>query len=94
MAKLRSGLQKGMTLDAGVVRDDSSLRRATTVIERATPGSAPVSPDDWEHRNLLAVGAAVVVAARTREETRGAHTRTDHPAPSPDFERRILVVDR
>ncbi|MEA2932668.1 MAG: L-aspartate oxidase [Actinomycetota bacterium] len=94
MAKLRSGLQKGMTLDAGVVRDDSSLRRATTVIERATPGSAPVTPDDWEHRNLLAVGAAVVVAARTREETRGAHTRTDHPAPSPDFERRILVVDR
>jgi L-aspartate oxidase len=90
--KLRSGLQRGMTVEAGVVRDDGSLRRAVEVIERANPDAAPVTPDDWEHQNLLTVGAAVVAAAQARRETRGAHTRTDHPTTSPAFQRRVLVV--
>ncbi|HEX7277048.1 MAG TPA: L-aspartate oxidase [Acidimicrobiales bacterium] len=92
VAKLRSGLQRGMTVDAGVVRDEDSLARAVGVIERATPAGAPVTPEDWEHQNLLTVGAAVVAAAAARRETRGAHTRTDHPETSPAFQRRILVV--
>ena len=91
VAKLRSGLQRGMTVEAGVVRDHDSLRRARTVIERATPSAPPVTPEDWEHQNLLAVGGAVVAAAAARLETRGAHTRTDHPQTSPAFLRRILV---
>jgi len=92
VARLRRGLQRGMTLEAGVVRDHDSLRRAVTVIERATPARAPLTPADWEHQNLLAVGSAVVAAATTRLETRGAHTRTDYPDASPAFLRRILVV--
>jgi L-aspartate oxidase len=62
------------------------------VIERATPSATPVTPEDWEHQNLLTVGGAVVVAAAARLETRGAHTRTDHPQTSPAFLRRILVA--
>ena len=92
VAKLRGGLQRGMTMDAGVVRDHQSLRRARAVIEGAKPSARPVTPEDWEHQNLLAVGGAVVVAATARLETRGAHTRTDHPETSPAFQRRILVV--
>ncbi len=92
-AKLRSILQRGMTIEAGVVRDRESLRRARAVIERATPSDGPVTPDDWEHQNLLLVGGAVVAAADARRETRGAHTRTDHPDTSPAFQRRILVGD-
>ena len=64
------------------------------MIERATPDAAPVTPEDWEHRNLLTVGAAVVAAAIARLETRGAHTRTDYPDTSPAFQRRILVTGR
>jgi len=92
VTKLRSSLQRGMTVDAGVVRDRDSLRRARAVIERATPSVTPLTPEDWEHQNLLTVGGAVVVAAAARLETRGAHTRTDHPQTSPAFLRRILVV--
>jgi L-aspartate oxidase len=92
VAKLRSSLQKGMTLHAGVVRDDDTLRRAAAAIEQAMPGRDPVTPEDWEHQNLLTVGAAVVAAARARLETRGAHTRTDYPDTSPLFRRRILVL--
>ena len=83
-----------MTLEAGVVRVAGSLRRAAAVIERATPSDAPVTPADWEHSNLLAVGGAVVAAAAARLETRGAHTRTDHPDQSEGFRRRIHVVGR
>jgi L-aspartate oxidase len=92
VAKLRGGLQRGMTVEAGVVRDHQSLRRARAVIERATPSAPPVTPEDWEHQNLLTVGGAVVVAATARLETRGAHTRTDYPETSPAFQRRIVVV--
>jgi L-aspartate oxidase len=92
VAKLRGGLQRGMTVEAGVVRDHQSLRRARAVIERATPSAAPATPEEWEHQNLLTVGGAVVAAATARLETRGAHTRTDHPETSPAFQRRILVV--
>ncbi len=92
VAKLRGGLQRGMTVAAGVVRDHDSLRRAADVIAQATPSTEPVTPEDWEHRNLLAVGSAVVAAAAARRETRGAHTRTDHPRASAAFQRRILVV--
>jgi L-aspartate oxidase len=92
VAKLRGSLQKGMTLHAGVVRDDDTLRRAAAAIEQAMPGADPQTPDDWEHQNLLTVGAAVVAAARARLETRGAHTRTDYPETSPRFRRRILVT--
>jgi len=92
VAKLRSGLQRGMTVEAGVVRDEDSLRRAADVIERAVPDHPPVTPEDWEHQNLLTVGGAVVAAARARRETRGAHTRTDHPDVSPRFQRRIVIV--
>ncbi len=92
VAKLRGGLQRGMTVYAGVVRDEDTLQRAATVIEQATPGREPVTPEDWEHRNLLTVGGAVVAAARARLETRGAHTRTDYPDVSARFQRRIVVV--
>jgi len=92
IAKLRGGLQRGMTVNAGVVRDEDTLQRAAAVIERATPDSEPLTPEDWEHRNLLGVGGAVVAAARARLETRGAHTRTDYPDVSARFQRRILVV--
>jgi len=94
VAKLRSSLQRGMTVHAGVVRHEDSLRQALTVIEQATPADPPVTPEDWEHQNLLIVGGAVVAAALARQETRGAHTRTDHPAASHAFQRRILVGDR
>jgi succinate dehydrogenase/fumarate reductase flavoprotein subunit len=41
-------------------------------------GGAP-GTEAWETTNLLTVSAALVQAARRREETRGAHWREDFP---------------
>jgi L-aspartate oxidase len=75
---LRETLQRVMTRDAGVVRSAESLARAAAALAALTPSSI-------EEANLLAVSSALVRAATARRESRGTHTRTDHPEPSPDF---------
>ena len=83
-AKLREVLQKAMTTSAGVLRDAESLAAAAAAI---------VLPDGQPHevRNLADVARAVVAGATAREESRGAHTRTDFPERRPDFERRLVI---
>jgi succinate dehydrogenase/fumarate reductase flavoprotein subunit len=46
-----------------------------------------------EVRNLVVVGLAVVLAASGREESRGAHNRTDFPAvDDARFCRRLVIA--
>jgi L-aspartate oxidase len=101
-------LQRTMTQDAGVVRSEDSLAHASSVIDgllpddmvsrvrgRAVTGARSARRDrtqDWELANLATVGQTVCLAALCRQETRGAHTRSDHPEPSPAFQRRLLVL--
>lgn len=89
-AEARDRLQSAMTTHAGVLRDDSSLRVALGEAVRAF--ARPV--DDVasaEVRNLATLAFAQVVAARARTETRGSHTRTDHPDTDADLEVRFVV---
>jgi len=86
----RDRLQRAMTQHAGVLRDDASLRLALEEAQRAA-----ARPFDGvagaEVRNLGSLGAALALAARARTETRGAHTRTDHPATDDDLLVRFVV---
>jgi L-aspartate oxidase len=84
--KLRSRLQRSMTAGAGVLRDAESL-------DATADGLADVArlAADAEVRNLAEAGWALVHAARAREESRGAHTRLDHPALSPAFLVRLVA---
>ena len=79
-----------MFADAGVLRDDASLSAAVEdsldVAHRAVDDVASA-----ELRNLATLGVAVATAARLRTETRGAHTRTDHPEPDPALEVRLVI---
>ena len=68
----RGQLQLAMTRDAGVVRSAESLERVAATIDALVPA-------DVEESNLLTVAAAMVRAAWMRRESRGTHTRTDHP---------------
>ena len=60
-----------MTRLAGVLRSQESLTAALDIARRQTT--------DHELRNLGTVAQALITAALVREESRGAHTRTDFP---------------
>ena len=51
----------------------------------------PTEPATCELRNLVHVGAALLEAAAAREESRGAHTRTDFPGAVEQFRHRLVV---
>ena len=99
-APMRDRLQAAMTRFVGVERDAASLGEAAAVIRdlrAAGLGSTTGSPGDPPHvdrsgaelRNLLEVGRGVVEAATAREESRGAHSRSDFPDTSPRWRVRL-----
>ncbi len=73
-------LQSLMWRDAGLLRDAAGLRRAQAGLA-ALQATQPVgmTRKALEARNLLMVAEAIVQAALGREESRGAHYRTDYP---------------
>lgn len=87
-AKRRDLLQRAMTEGAGVLRSEASLA-ATERMVRDLPAG-----DDPELDNLVTVALALLGAASTRRESRGAHTRTDYPETSPEFEKRLVLTRR
>jgi L-aspartate oxidase len=72
----RAELQGAMTAHAGVLRSRASLEQAGAVARRPPSGHGR---EHEELRNLQTVAQALVTAAAAREETRGAHTRSDFP---------------
>jgi L-aspartate oxidase len=86
VAKRRDRLQRAMTEGAGVLRSAESLARTADVV-----ASIPCD-DDPELANLVTAGLGLLAAATAREESRGAHTRTDFPEASPAFQRRLVLA--
>ncbi|MCB1013699.1 MAG: L-aspartate oxidase [Acidimicrobiales bacterium] len=88
----RDQLQRAMTRGAGVLRDEGSLAATGEVVAAvAAATGAPSAPAEWELRNLASVAGAVLAAAAARRESRGAHTRLDHPDTDAAFHRRLVV---
>jgi L-aspartate oxidase len=73
-------LQALMWRDAGLLRDGAGLRRAQAELA-AMAASNPrgISRRALEARNLYAVAKVIVASALGREESRGAHFRSDFP---------------
>jgi L-aspartate oxidase len=82
-----AALRDLMWTDAAVFRDRAGLERASArlaplraAFEQALAEGAGLTPETWRLGSLLTVGSLVVAAALRREESRGAHWRTDFPA--------------
>ena len=87
----RSRLQATMWTAAGLVRDGETLSAAAA--ELAGWGvAADGTTESYEDAHLLDVARAVVMAALAREESRGAHFRTDYPARDAAFDRHLSWV--
>ncbi|MGH9226735.1 MAG: FAD-binding protein, partial [Acidimicrobiales bacterium] len=89
-AKLRETLQEAMTLHAGVRRDARSLAEAAGALAAVAEVMPARGRDVLELRNLVGVADALVGSATAREESRGAHARTDFPTTSAAFAHRIV----
>ena len=85
-AALRRRLRQTMWSGAGIVRTASELTRTLHLLEGLEAGVSEMGAanpaelaDLLETENLTLVGRALCLAALTREESRGAHTRLDFP---------------
>jgi L-aspartate oxidase len=91
--KTRDRLQRLMIEGAGVVRSAASLAAAGASLERLRVemgDGTPTGRDHGELANLATAAGSVLRAATLREETRGAHARSDHPDASERWHRRIV----
>ncbi|MBM7460589.1 L-aspartate oxidase [Rhodococcus coprophilus] len=76
----RNALQQLMTQHASVVRDADGLAAASVALDSA-PISACTDPASLEDAALTVTARILVRAAQRRTESRGCHTRSDHPVP-------------
>ena len=99
LVKLRYRLQRAMTAGAGVLRNAESLAATDATVFDVARALAPAWPGTPSHNastrpelgNLLVIARALLSAAAAREETRGAHGRTDFPETSSAFSHRFIV---
>jgi len=75
----------------GIIRSGKSLKEAARILATwegllPQPGDRPA----YELSNLVLCARLVTEAALLREESRGAHFRTDFPRTSPEWQRHIV----
>jgi fumarate reductase flavoprotein subunit len=92
---IREGLYEIMWNDAGIIRSDDALKRASEGLDALARAIAACRADGrdlrynlaWMERlnleNLILVSRAIVAAAEARHDSRGAHFRSEHPQSSP-----------
>jgi len=87
----RESLQEIMWRDVGIVRSATSLSRAKALLAAwaATVGP-PHDTASHELANLLTCSRLTAEAALLREESRGAHYRSDFPEPQDTWRRHIV----
>ena len=84
-------LQKTMWLEAGLLRSADGLTRAQShLLELARTQPQGETRREVEARNLLTVAQTIVAAAFARNESRGAHFRTDHPTRNEAFQKHSI----
>jgi L-aspartate oxidase len=86
----RQALQALLWTHAGIERNAASLMQARDILANACVEGTSIH--DLETRNLLELARVVVTAALAREESRGAHFRTDFPVASLAFQHSLCYV--
>lgn len=79
-------IQRAMSQHVAVVRSAEGLREAATDVARCSANLDAAGGNDRtaiEARNIAEASAGVIAAALFREESRGAHYRSDYPTTDP-----------
>ncbi len=88
-----SALQELLWDKVGIIRHKESLTKAADILaywQKALP--KPTDRPSYELNNLVITGRLVTEAALIREESRGAHFRSDFPQTLPQWQRHIILA--
>lgn len=91
---LRRSLQSLLWRDAGILRHEDKLRKGISQVEdwlELTRGFPVSRGYELELINMLQLGRVMLEAALLREESRGAHFRTDYPESKENWCRHSLI---
>jgi L-aspartate oxidase len=75
----------------GIVRCADGLRHAVAALESDPEDGCEFRPERSEARNIRQNAWLIARCALAREESRGAHFRTDFPAKRPEFEKHSVI---
>jgi succinate dehydrogenase / fumarate reductase flavoprotein subunit len=100
--ELHAELQQEMNDLVGLVRTAAEMERALEWLDGLEERLAHVRVEGnrrynpaWhlalDLRNMVDVSRCIATAALARTESRGGHTRDDHPAMEPEWQRRLLA---
>jgi fumarate reductase flavoprotein subunit len=96
IAVIRAEMQQVMEASAGIYRDGDALAKGAEALRELQQRARSATLDDRSHTfnteliaalelsNMLDVAEAIIVCALRREESRGAHQRTDFPVRDDD----------
>ncbi|MGV0627709.1 fumarate reductase/succinate dehydrogenase flavoprotein subunit [Mycolicibacter minnesotensis] len=99
---LHADLQQSMNDLVGIIRNAGELQQALVRLEEFKARFAAVAVEGGRHynpgwhlavdlRNMLLVSECVAKAALQRTESRGGHTRDDHPGMDSNWRKTLLV---
>ena len=88
-----AALQSLLWDKVGIIRNRQSLDEAADILAAwQTMLPSPVDRPSYELHNLVLIGRLVTEAALIREESRGAHFRSDFPQSSKSWQRHIIFT--
>jgi len=88
-----SGLQSLLWDKVGIMRNKEGLTEAANTLAAWQKSlAAPTERPSYELNNLSLTGRLMTEAALIREESRGAHFRSDFPQSSPEWQRHIVFT--
>ncbi|MBA7685252.1 L-aspartate oxidase [subsurface metagenome] len=88
-----SGLQQLLWDNAGIIRNQEGLTEAARTLAAWQKSlSSTTDRPSYELSNLVLTGRLLTEAALFREESRGAHFRSDFPRSSPKWQRHIAFA--
>lgn len=95
--KIRRELKETMTKHVGIIRDRAGLEIAAEIVGGfydMMKNMKNVSPSDWELQNMIRLSMFVIDSALKREESRGAHFRSDFNKTDDTLWKKNIIVSK